>query len=89
MTKTRERSSAASQRTERSDPEVADLARGANGLGEPVDPQEIAQGLLKAQVEAMNTMMTASVDMTTATLKAMTQMWGVGTPKRRYGDKDR
>lgn len=77
------------RRAERSDPEVADLARGANGLGEPADPQEIAQGLLKVQMEAMNTMMTASVDITTATLKAMTQMWGMGATGRRDGDKDR
>ncbi|WP_417206196.1 hypothetical protein [Antarctobacter sp.] len=80
---------APSRRAERSDPEVADLARGANGLGEPADPQEIAQGLLKAQMEAMNAMMSASVDMTTATLKAMTQMWGASAPKRRDEDADR
>ncbi|WP_323766513.1 hypothetical protein [Antarctobacter sp.] len=78
-----------SRRAERSDDEVADLARGANGLGEPADPQEIAQGLLKAQMEAMNTMMSASVDMTAATLKAMTQMWGMGAAKRPDEDEDR
>ena len=78
------------RQSERSDPEIADLARGANGLGDPADPQEIAQGMMKAHLEAMNTMVSASVDMTAATLKAMTQMWGMGVPKgRRDVDEDR
>ena len=71
----------------RSDPGIADLARGANGLGEPADPQEIAQSLVTAQLRAMTTMMAASVDMTTAGFKAMTQVWTMGLPKRRH-DRD-
>lgn len=78
---------ARSRPDKRDDPEIADLARGANGLSEPTDPQEIAQGLVTAQVEAMNTMVSASVNMTTATLKAMTQFWGLGVPKRRDDDR--
>jgi hypothetical protein len=67
----------------RSDPGIADLARGANGLGEPVDPQDLAHGLMKAHLSAMNTMVTASLSVTTATIKVMSQMWSVGMPKGR------
>ena len=89
MTKPMDRASR-SRPVKGSDPGVADLARAANGVGEPVDPQEIAQGLMKAQMEAMNTMVSASMSMTAATLKAMTQVWGMGLPgRRRDGDADR
>ncbi|KUF12761.1 hypothetical protein [Pseudoponticoccus marisrubri] len=68
-------------------PEVADLARGANGLDEPSDPQEIAQGLMAAQMQAMSTMMAASAEMTAATFRAMSQMWGASLPRGR-GDRE-
>ncbi len=68
------------------DPSVADLARGANGLSEFHDMEEAARGLMKAQVNVMNTMVTASMSATTASLKAMTQFWTAALPKG--GKKD-
>ncbi len=86
MTKTR-KSTAKAPRKSSASPDVADLARGANGLMEPVDPKDVAQGLVAAQMQAMSTMMTASAEMTAATFRAMSTMWDMSLPKSR-GDRD-
>ncbi|MBP0481598.1 hypothetical protein [Sagittula salina] len=61
--------------------EAADLARGANGLGDYAEAQEAMQGMLDAQMKAVNTMMSASVEATQASLRAMTSFWAAALPK--------
>jgi hypothetical protein len=68
------------------DPSVADIARGANGLNEFQDMEDAARGLMAAQVNVMNTMVSASMSATTASLRAMTQFWTAALPKG--GKKD-
>ena len=71
---------------------AADLARGANGLTDYFEAQEAAvQGMMKAHVEAMNTVMTASMAATTTSLRAMASFWtvGLGATTRADTTKDK
>ncbi|MFZ5964530.1 hypothetical protein ACOXXX_16405 [Thalassococcus sp. BH17M4-6] len=80
-----------SGRVNRDDPGIADLARGANGLGEPLDMQEIGRSMMAAQIEAMNTMFTASMSATARSLASVAQFWGAALPRsdgRRDKDGD-
>ena len=69
--------------------DIADLARSANGLGD-VDPEEMARSLLTAQLDVMNTMVAASMNVTATSMKAMAQLWSFGLPKvgTRRDEKD-
>ncbi|MDA7425808.1 hypothetical protein [Thalassococcus lentus] len=86
---TKRKTGTASRPTPNSRPETADLARGANGLGEDTDVDEIARGILTAQMRVMNTMMQTSADMTATGLRAMTQFWTMGLPGKRSDSKER
>ncbi|EBA08250.1 hypothetical protein [Sagittula stellata] len=68
--------------------DAADIARAANGLGEYHDTQhEAVQGVMRAQMDVMNTMMTASMTATATSLKAMAAFWTAAIPgQRRRGD---
>ncbi|WP_425071399.1 hypothetical protein [Sagittula sp. S175] len=63
--------------------EDADLARGANGLSEFHEAQQEAlEGMMKVQMEAVNTMINA----TAQSWKMMTDFWTSTLPKGRKDD---
>lgn len=68
------------------DETAADLARGANGVSDYTDAQEAVQGMVEAQMKVMNAMMSASVEATQASLKAMANFWTAALPKGRKDD---
>ena len=69
--------------------EAADIARAANGLSEYYDTQhEAVQGVMKAQMDVMNTMMSASMNATTTSLKAMAAFWASAIPGTRRRGND-
>lgn len=68
------------------DRDVADLARGSDGLGEAYDADAVARGLLEAQLAAASAMVTASMAVTTGSFRAMAAFWGSARSER--SDKD-
>ncbi|WP_136442943.1 hypothetical protein [Pacificoceanicola onchidii] len=67
--------------------DVADLARGADGLTEGYDAETVARGLLEAQLAAASAMFTASMAVTTGSFKAMAAFWGADQTGRDDKDK--
>lgn len=80
--KTPPRDRSARARTKASE-ETVNLARGADGLTEMYEAQQEAmQGMMKAQMDAVNTMIQASAQ----SWKMMADMWTSALPKGRKDD---
>ncbi len=63
--------------------ETVNLARGADGLSEMYEAQqEAVQGMMKMQMDAVNTMIQASAQ----SWKLMADMWTQALPKGRKDD---